>query len=103
MTCDPPDVGHAPVHVLGMDVLNVFRGSSDISEIPAGAVLTSLRLSGRAARIHQEQRVFRRHAHWIDPTVPENRQRFVRDKIAALNERTLSRIAARISLPHQNL
>ena len=103
MTGDPADIGHAPVHVLGMDVLNVFRGSGDVSEIPAGTVLTALRLAGGAARIHQEQRVFGQHLYRIDPAVAEERQHLVHDEIAALDQRRLGRIAPRVPLPHQHL
>src|SRR6516162_4864866 len=54
MTGDPTDIGHAPVDVLGMDVLNVFRRSRHVGEVAPGAVLASLGLSSGATRIHQE-------------------------------------------------
>src|SRR5208337_2396466 len=54
MTGDPADIGHAPVDVLGMDVLNVFRRSSHVGEVSPGAVLAALGLPSGAARIHQE-------------------------------------------------
>src|ERR1039458_7525736 len=46
VTCDPTDVGHAPVHVLGMDVLNVLRRARHISQVSAGTVLASLGFPG---------------------------------------------------------
>ena len=36
MAGDPADVGHAPIDVLGMDVLDVFGGAGGVSEIAAG-------------------------------------------------------------------
>src|SRR5262249_30261649 len=53
---DPPDVCHAPVGVLGMDVEDPPRRPGHVSEIPTDAVLRALGLARRAARIHQEQR-----------------------------------------------
>src|SRR5208337_1040232 len=53
MTGDPADIGHAPVDVLGMDILNVFRRSSHVGEVSPGAVLATLGLASGAARIHQ--------------------------------------------------
>src|SRR5271166_3642681 len=97
MTRDPADIGHAPVDVLGMNVLNVFRRPGDVSEIPAGAVLTALRLPGGAARVHQEQGGFGRHLHRIDPAVAEERQHLIDDEIAALDQRRLARIALRVA------
>src|SRR6516164_9403991 len=42
MTGDPADIGHAPVDILRMDVLNVFRRPCDVGQVSAGAVLTAL-------------------------------------------------------------
>src|SRR5262249_12415510 len=39
VTGDPTDVGHAPVGVLGVNVLYVFRGPGDVGEISAGSML----------------------------------------------------------------
>src|SRR5262249_47753726 len=52
MTGNPADIGHAPVDVLGMDVLNVLRRPGYVGEISAGAMLTALRSAGGAARVH---------------------------------------------------
>src|SRR5262249_49380393 len=52
MTGDPTDIGHTPVNVLGMDVLNIFRGTSHISEISSRAVLTAFRFAGGTTRVH---------------------------------------------------
>src|SRR5271165_5526662 len=42
---NPADVGHAPVHIFGVDVLDVFGAARHISEIAASAVLTAFWLS----------------------------------------------------------
>src|SRR5450631_1512200 len=51
---DPADVGHAPVHVAGMNVLVIPGSSGDVSEVAAGAMLAALGLAGGAAGVHQE-------------------------------------------------
>ena len=58
---DPADVGHAPVNILGMNVLDVFGGAGHIGEVAAGAMLAAFGLSGAAAGVHQKQRRFRIH------------------------------------------
>ena len=63
---DPPDVGHAPVDVIGMDVLVVLRRPGDVGEIPASGVHAALRPAGGAGRVHQEQRRLGRHRHRLD-------------------------------------
>src|ERR1035438_2617614 len=56
VTGDPTDVRHAPVHVLGMDVLNVLGRARHIGQVSAGTVLASLGFPGAAAR-SEERRV----------------------------------------------
>ena len=69
VTGNPADVGHAPVHIFGMDVLNVFGAARHIGEIAAGAVLTAFAAfrccrwctSGTAAPRHPWEREPRFH------------------------------------------
>ena len=55
---DPADVGHAPVDVIGVDVLVILRGAGDVGQIASGAVLAAFGLAGSAAGVHEEQRGF---------------------------------------------
>ena len=63
---DPADVGHAPVGVVGVDVLVVLRGAGDVGEVAAGAVLAALGSGRGAAGVHQEQRRLGGHRHRLD-------------------------------------
>ena len=103
MAGDPADVGHAPIDVLGVDVLDVFGGAGGISEIAAGAVLASLGLAGGAAGVHQEQRRLGRHRHRLDPLAGMVLEHIVDDEIAALDHRRRRRGLAGVALPHQHL
>ena len=103
MTGDPADVGHTPVHIFRMNVLNVFRCPGYISKITASAVLSSLGLSGCAAGIHEEERRFSRHRNRINPYAIILLQQVVDKDVAAFHHRGLSRIFAGIALPYQDL
>ena len=103
MTGDPADVGHTPVHIFRMNVLNVFRCPGYISKITASAVLCSLGLSGCAAGIHEEERCFSRHRNRINPCAIMLFQHVIDKDIATLYHRRLSRIFAGIALPYQDL
>src|SRR5208283_5327701 len=63
VTGNPADVGHAPVHILGVDVLDVFGAASHIGEIAASAVLTAFGFSGAAAGVHKKQWRLRIHGN----------------------------------------
>src|SRR6516165_5613412 len=63
MPGDPTDIRHAPVNVLGMDILDVFRGSRHVGQVSARAVLATLRPAGCPAGVHEKQRRFRRHRY----------------------------------------
>src|SRR6266487_6114272 len=56
---DPADVGHAPVDVLGMNVLVILGRARHISKIATGAMLAAFWFAGRAAGVHEEERGFR--------------------------------------------
>ncbi len=102
MSCDPADVGHAPVNIFWMDVLNVFGGSCDIGHVAAGAVLATLGFSGCAACVHQKERGFRRHRHRINAFAVIVFQQIVDDKVTTFDQRGGAGIFAGISLPDQN-
>src|ERR1019366_5084918 len=63
---DPADVGHAPVHVVGVNVLVILGCPGHVGQVSAGAVHAALRAAGRAAGVHQEQRRLGRHRDWLD-------------------------------------
>src|SRR5215216_4367218 len=100
---DPPDVGEAPVRVVGVDVLVVLRRTGDIGEIPAGAVLAPLGAAGRAARIHEEQRRLGRHRDRLDLLAAVVLEHLVDEEVAALDHRALRRVLARVAAPDQHL
>ncbi len=59
---DPADVGRAPADVaLGLQVEDVVVRRRDADEVARGRVDDSLRLRGRAGRVHQEEEVLRVH------------------------------------------
>src|SRR5215471_6047893 len=58
---DPPDVGHAPVRVLGVDVLVVLGRPGHVGEVATGGVLGTLGTPGGPAGVHEEQRRLGRH------------------------------------------
>ena len=100
---DPSDVGRAPVGVVRVDVLVVLRGSGDVGEIPAGAVLAALGPPGGAAGIHEEQRRLGRHGHrFHDPAAVVDEQ-VVDEEVAAGDHRAGRRVLAGMSAPHEHL
>ena len=54
---DPSDVGHAPVNIFGMNVLDVLGCAGHVGEVAAGTVLAAFGLSGAAAGVHEKQRL----------------------------------------------
>src|SRR5215471_7507684 len=103
MAGDPADIGHAPVDVFRVDVLDVFRGAGDISQITARAVLASLRLTRRSAGVHEEERRVGRHRLRLDPSAATTLEQIVDDVIATLNDRLRARIFSWMTLPDQHL
>jgi len=63
MAGDPADIGHAPVHVFGMNVLVILCGAGDVGEVTAGAVLAALGFAGGAAGVHEEERILGVHGN----------------------------------------
>ncbi len=69
---DPADVGHTPVNVGGMDVLIELGSARGVGQIAAGAMLAALRLSGGAAGVHQEKRIFCFHRNGRNNLITDN-------------------------------
>src|SRR5260221_8740087 len=103
MARDPADIGHAPVDVFRMNILDVFGRTCDIGQVSASAVLTALRSARGAACVHQKQRVLGQHLHRIYSPAPVTRQHLVHDEVAALDQWRWARIPAGGPLPHQHL
>src|SRR5262245_40045842 len=100
MTGNPADVGHTPVDVLRVNVLNVLRRPGYVGEISARAMLTTFRPPSGAAGIHEEQGVLGRHLHPLNVPAAEHRQHLVHHEIATFDQRRFARVSARIPLPH---
>ncbi len=66
-------------------------------------MLTALRPSGGAARVHQEQRFLGQHLNRVDLAAPETRQHLIHDEVAARNQWRWTRISARVPLPYEHL
>src|SRR5207302_5660506 len=99
---DPADVRHAPIDILGMDVLYVLRSPGYIGEIAADRVLRAFGLTGGAAGVHEEQRRFRSHLHRVDALATVLRQKVVDNEIASFDELRLAGIPARMPLPDEH-
>src|SRR5271156_3819708 len=69
MAGDPADVGHAPIDVVGMDVLVILGGGGYVGEVAAGAVLAAFGLAGGAAGVHEKEWGFRVLGDGIDEVV----------------------------------
>ena len=100
---DPADVGHAPVDVLRVDVLDVLRSPRDVGEVAARPVLAALGLSGRAARVHEEERRLGVHRDRLDPGAVVILQDLVDEEVAALHHRRGRGVLLRIALPDEDL
>ncbi len=100
---DPADVRHAPIHIFGMNILNVLRGAGHIRQVAARAMLASLRLSSAAAGVHEKQRSLRIHREGSHNLTRVVRQNLVHPEIAAFHKRRSGRALARLPPPHQDL
>src|SRR6516225_1104461 len=103
MTGNPADVGHTPVDVLRVNVLNVLRRPGYVGEISARAMLTTFWPPSGAAGIHEEQGVLGRHLYRVNVPATEHRQYLVHHEIATFDQRRFARMPARIPLPHEHL
>ena len=102
MARDPADVGHAPVYIRGMDVLDKLGSSGRVGQVTAGAVLAPLGLAGGAAGVHEKQRVFGVHLFGLDAGAVEFFNFVVGEEIPSLNHRCRSGVFAGIALPHKD-
>ena len=100
---DPADVGHAPVHVVRVDVQVVPGRAGHVGQVAAGGVLAALGAAGGAAGVHQEQRRLGRHGDRLDglPGVPG--KHFVDEEVPAVDHRGLRLVLAGTAPPDQHL
>src|SRR6516165_6987643 len=103
MPGDPADIRHAPVNVLGMDILDVFRGSRHVGQVSARAVLATLRPAGCPAGVHEKQRRFCRHRHWGNLAARELLHHLAKVVVATRDHRGGSGATVAQATPIQNL
>ena len=103
MARDPADVGHAPIDIFGMDVLNIFGGPGHIGQIASDAVLTALGLTRCSARVHHKERILRRQGNRVDSNSLIVLQHLVREVVTPFNHRGLGGVFSRVASENQNL
>ncbi len=86
-----------------MNVLDVLRGARHVGEVAARAVLAALRLSGRAARVHEEERRFGVHRDRLHPRAVVVLQDLVDEEVAAFDHRRRRGVLLRVALPDEDL
>ena len=99
---DPADVSHAPVHVVGMDVLVILGRAGDVGEVAAGAMLAALGFAGGAAGVHQEERSVGIHGNGLDDVPAIIFQDFVDEKIALHDHGRVGIVFAVVAPPDQD-
>ena len=82
MPRDPADIRHAPINILGIDILVELGGSRDVGQKAAGAVLATLGLARRSTGVHQKEGGFRIHGNRLDFCVLEILQDLIHEIIA---------------------
>src|SRR6185369_3902838 len=102
MAGDPADVRHAPVDVFGMNVLDVLRRPGHVREVAADGVLAALGPSGRAARVHEEERRLGWHWDRVNSLSAIFGEKVVEDHVALCGERSRARVLAGMALPDQH-
>ena len=103
MARDPADVGHAPIDIFGMDVLNIFGGPGHIGQIASNAVLAPLGLTRCSARVHHKERILRRQGNRVDSNSLIVLQHLVREVVTPFNHRGLGGVFSRVASENQNL
>src|SRR6267378_1393121 len=96
---DPADVGHAPINIRGMNVLNVLGGAGHVGEVTASAVLAAFGLSGAAAGVHKKQGRFRIHGDGSHDCTRVIREHFVNEEVTALHKWRSGRILVCVPPP----
>ncbi len=64
MSCDPADVGGAPIDIIILHIKDPLGGVHRVGQIAAGGMDNTLGLAGRAGGIEDEQRVLGIHRLW---------------------------------------
>jgi hypothetical protein len=100
---DPAYVGHAPVHVVGVDVLVVLGGSGHVGQVAAGRVLGALGAAGGPAGVHQEQRRVGGQGHRLDYRAGVLGQDLVDEEVPSGCHRRRRGVLARVPPPDQHL
>src|SRR5687768_6568403 len=103
MSGDPTDIRHAPVDILGMNVLIVPGGSGDVCQIATSPMLTSLRLACRTTRVHQEEGRLCIHRKWIDSDPRELLQQLVHEVVATRYHGLRRKVLSVMAPPHKDL
>ena len=103
VTRDPADVGHAPVHVFGMNVLDVLGSAGHIGEVAASAVLAAFGLSGASAGVHKKQRRFRIHRNGRHDFTHVFGEDLVNPDVAPFHKRRSGGIPTGVPPPNQDL
>src|SRR6266576_3254740 len=100
---NPADVSHAPVDVLGMNVLVILGGACNVGEVASGAVLAALGFAGGAAGVHQEERSFGVLRDGLDDLAAIVFQDFVDEDVAAHDHGCFRSVFSGIAFPHEDL
>ena len=103
MAGDPPDVGHAPVGVVGVDVLVVLGRPRHVGEIAADAVLCTLGPARGAGGVHQEQRRIGGQRDRLHQLAVIGAEHLVHEEVPALGHGGLRAVLAGVAPPHQHL
>ena len=102
VTCDPPDIRHAPVHILRMYVLIILGGASDIGQITAGAMLASFGFPSRPTRVHEKEWGFGIHRDGLNLLAAKILHDIVHEIVTTLHHGRGRAILARIAPPDQD-
>src|SRR6266568_1244981 len=100
---DPADVGHAPVHVLGMNVLVILGRAGDVGEITTGAMLTAFGFACRAAGVHEEERGFRVLRDGLDSLAAIVLEDIINEVVASHDHGRFGGVFSGIALPNEDL
>src|ERR1700692_4037719 len=102
MAGDPADVGHAPVNVVGGNVLVILGGAGHVGQVASGAVLAAFRLAGGAAGVHEEQGSFGVQGDWVDDVIVVVVEDVFDEVVAAHDHRRFGTEVVGVTLPDQD-
>src|SRR6202030_2798534 len=86
-----------------MNVLIIFCGTGDISQVAAGAMLAAFGLAGASAGVHQEERILSVHGHWLHRFSAKILRHVIDEIVAALYHRRRRTVFSGIAAPHEHL